>query len=138
MSDVDFARFQWFTPQTTAPLALTIPNTICMNLNPKLTSQMPSHIEIGVSEDGREICLRAKADNGYKVPKSGSIKDKRLIQALTSTGVHLPARYSIRQDGDCWIGTMDEPAPPSVSLVKPPRKARSKDVHILTEEIGAL
>ena len=138
MSNINFEKFRWFIPKPKSPLAITIPNPDRLNLNPKLLSQMPSHIEIGISADGQEICIREQLNGGYWVPKSGTIKDKSLIRALTSMGVRLPARYTVQQEGGCWLAIMDEPITRKVIMKKPPSKPRNSDLHNLAKEIGSL
>ena len=138
MSNIDFEKFTWFTPKPKSLLAITIPNPDRLNLNPELLTQMPSHIEFGVSKNGQEICIRERLNGGYKIPRNGSIKDSSLISVLTSMGVRLPARYTVQKEDNCWLAIMDEPLQRKVIMKKPPRKPRNSDLHNLTKEIELL
>lgn len=138
MANIDFEKFTWFTPKPKIQLAITIPNQNYLNLNLKLIEQMPSRIAIGVSSNGTELCIQEQSEGGYKVPKSGAIKDKSLIQFIISRNVLLPVKYTVQREGDCWLAFMDEPTTPKINMKKPPRKPRSGNVRTLIKEIEAL
>ena len=138
MSNLNFEEFQWFKPQPKEQYAITISNLDCLRLNPKLVAELSSSIGIGISEDGQKICIREDVDDGYRVPKSGTITDRLLIQALISTGIRLPVRYTVRRVDGCWLATMDASPLKQVIEGKRPRKPKSSDIKILTEELESL
>ena len=138
MSNVDFGAFKWYTPRRASQLAITIPNPNHLNLNPKLRTQMPTHIQIGTKDNGQCICIRECPDTGYKVPKGGSIEDKSILQDIISSGVRLPARYSVEKEDDCWLAILDEDVLPKVSEKKAPRKPRKNDFQQLEKELKSL
>jgi len=83
VTSIDFLEFEWFLPTPAKPeLAITIPNDQCFNLNQNLYGQMPNRITVGVSLNGKTICLREAAETGFKIPKSGTIKGMPLISSI--------------------------------------------------------
>ena len=137
MSSINFAEFTWFSPKPKITLSITIPNQNSLNLNPKLMDQMPQYIEIGASNDGSMLCIREKSDAGYKLPKSGSVKDKDLIRFLVAAGVRLSARYTVTKEAGYWLAALDDPSSPKVEMKKPPRKKRT-NLEGLAKEVEGL
>ena len=54
-------------------------------------TQVPKQIKIGVSADGKTLRIQEEPEEGYKLPKSGSITDHILIDAIKKRGICLPA-----------------------------------------------
>lgn len=122
-AQLDFLKFDWFFPTPSRPeLVVTIPNDKCFNLNPNLFNQIPESIVIGVTNDGKNICLREKTgtETSFPILKSGTIKDINLIDSMKKRGIKLPARYLVEKIGNVWIGTLSPPK------VIPPKKTPSK------------
>lgn len=134
MSKIDFGEFTWFVPKPKNKLAITIPNLSVMNLNPKLMEEMPPYIAIGVNQIGDQLCLREQPDSGYKLPKGGSVKDKDLIKFISSSGIRLPARYTVLKEDGCWLAKLDEYLPPKVNMANPPKRPRKRNLKGLLEE----
>lgn len=134
MSKVNFGEFVWFVPKPKNQLAITIPNRGVMNLNPKLMVEMPAYITIGVNKTGDRLCLREQPYSGYKLPKGGCVKDQDLIKLILSSGVRLPARYTVWKEDDCWLAMLDERLPPKVNMAHPPQIPRKRNLKRLLEE----
>lgn len=138
MSKVDFNDFTWFIPKPKSRSAITIPNLNIMNLNAKLMENMPSYVTIGVDKTGKCLCLREQAPSGYKLPRSGSVKDKELIANIVALGVRLPARYAVWQENGYWLAILDAHFSPKVNMSNPPKNPRKRDLKGLLEEGGRL
>ncbi len=138
MSNINFTEFTWFSPKPKITLAVTIPNQDVLNLNSKLMEQMPKYVVIGAKDAGRILCIREQANTGYRLPKSGTVKGRDLIESLVSMGVRIPARYTAIKEDDCWIATLDKPMLPKVNMKKPPRKPKKDDLQSLRREVEKL
>ena len=118
-----FPEIEWFLPRPQkVEYAINIPNDNCFNLNAKLRVQMPEQITLGVGANGKTLWIKEKAEEGYKIPKSGVIKASNLIDAIKIRGISLPARYLTEREGDCWVATLV----PSVSPLPLPKKTPKK------------
>lgn len=124
MDENFFDDFDWFIPREKKKISITIPNTSSFNLNSELVQTMPDRIAIGIKGIDT-ICIR-QDDNGYKVPKNGSIKTREMIATLISNGLSLPAKYAVTSNDSWWIATLESTSQPIViqpSKVSPkPRK----------------
>ena len=109
MSEIEFSKFVWFKKEPKPPqLSITVPNSSRINLNAKLMLQMPDRIKIGVMPDGKTICICETSDEGYHLPKNGSLPEKRIIRMLMKNNIVFPARYTVTKQDDKWIGVLDE------------------------------
>lgn len=116
MTTIDFADFTWFSPKPKgSQMAITVPNLTCLNFNAKAMIKMPVQIQIGISEDAKTIGICEKPGTGYKIPKSGTVKDKDLVDFLVSHGVRLPAKYELQPAANGWIANLMESRPPKVT-----------------------
>lgn len=138
MAHIDFTQFTWFVPKPKVSLAITIPNPNSMNLNPHLMAQIPRSITFGISADGAQICICETEGAGYKIAKSGAVKDKDLIRHILNAGARYPARYSVYKEEDCWLGILDEQPPLKVDTSKKPRKQREDSLQAFEKEAGSL
>lgn len=124
-SPTKFPDIEWFLPERKKlEYAITIPNDNCLHLNTHLRVQIPKHITIGVSEDGKTLWLEEKAEGGYSISKSGTIKASNLIDAIKARGIGLPARYVTTECDNCWTVTLVSPVSPSNLPKKTPKKPR--------------
>lgn len=132
------ADFEWFTPQPKkAELAITIPNNHCFNLNPSLRAKIPQKIEIGVGHGGTILWLQPH-DTGYKIAKSGTLKDSLLIGSIKRSGVRLPARYVVEEFDGGWVANLVPPAKPPLPT-KIPKRPKKKGLNaILAQKEEAL
>lgn len=118
-------EFEWFSPPPRKPeLAITIPNDKCFNLNQNLFRQMPKQIAVGISADGKTICLKENPGTGLQIPKSGTINSYHLVAFIKKRGIKLPARYKVEQKEDHWLATLNSPVLPTPpkNTPKSPRK----------------
>ena len=130
--------FTWFLPEEKPPYVITIPNEHTLSLNEKLRKQITGPIKIGISADGKTICVRPIADSGFRVLNSGRIHAETVIAALLRSGIKLPARYSVQEDEDRWIGVWEAPSAKAVKL-QPQMKAPSpRKRKALEEELRSL
>jgi hypothetical protein len=135
---MDFSRFKWFLPAPReAKFAISIPNEKCFNLNQKLYAEISKRIAVGVSTDGKTLCIK-EDEQGYKVPKSGSIKDGVLVGDIKNRGIRLPARYFVEKKSDCWIATLGPYASPSSVPKKFPKKPRKKGLKDMLPPEGPI
>ena len=127
-----FPEFEWFLPSPKkAELAITIPNDRCINFNPRLKSQLPEQITIGVSPDGKILRVKESAGEGYHIPKSGSIKASVLIDNIKARGIRLPARYLVEKANGCWIATVVLPIASPTAPERTPKKPRSSGLSAM-------
>jgi len=127
--------FKWYSPKEKSKFAISIPNGTSLNINPPLCAQITSHISIGLCEkDHTLIGLQLVEEDGYKVPKSGTIRDKYLIEQIVMSGVRLPARYTIEKDGDLWIGVLEEQQAPVIKQLPKPKKSGKETFHAGNKE----
>lgn len=138
MSKIDFSEFTWFKAKPKNQFAITIPNQTILNINPKLLEVLPAFIEIGVRKAGTELCLREQPHSGYRILRSGAIKDKELLKYIVDSGVRLPARYTVLQEDDYWLAILDEWFPPKINAANPPKKPRTRNLKELLKESAAL
>ncbi len=124
----------WFSGETQSPYAVTICSKQQMNINSKLQERLPPCFEVGVSADGRMVCFREK-EGGYKLLKSGYVKDKALVQYILDQGVHLPARYTVTEHDGIWVGTLDEQKQPALNMTKPPRRPKVRNLEGVLQEL---
>lgn len=63
-------------------------------------------IEFIFSNDCNELILNLDGKNTYKIPKSGIIKNKEIVQKLKKIGVEFPVSYKMKwdKDIDMWRG----------------------------------
>lgn len=123
----DKANYEWFLPQG-RKLSYTVSFTVCgkCNISSKLLPLIPASITIGICCDGKEIVLAEKEESGYKLPKSGSLRDPNLTRAIVERGISLPARYQMKQLEDgVWIGTLCDP-PQAAGVTKKPIPKRPR------------
>ncbi len=135
MDTFDFSQFTvWFSGESQSPYAITICNKEQMNINAKLLERLPQNYEVGVSADGHMLCLREK-DGGYRLLKSGWVKDKTLVQYILAQGVHLPARYTVTEQHGIWVGKLEEQKQPVLNMTKPPRRPKGKTLEGVLQEL---
>jgi hypothetical protein len=136
---IDTIEFEWFFPIPPKPeLAITIPNEKCFNLNQNLCSRVPKRITIGVSKNGKIICLKEEPEMGFRIPKSGTIQDMNLIDSIKRRGIKLPARYLVEQNEGRWIATLVLPIVPSRPPKKTPKKVRKNGLGAMLQKEGDL
>lgn len=123
---INISEFEWFLPSPRKPiLAITIPNDNCFNLNQNLCIQIPKHIRIGLSSDGKRLALKEETEEGYFVPKSGGIKDSVLVQEIKTRGVRLPANYLVESINEYWVATLVPPISSPTLPKKTPKRPRT-------------
>lgn len=66
--------FIWITPQLKSKLAISIPNETNININAVLARELPKKLGVGYIAEKKVIALRRDDDNGYVLPKSGTLK----------------------------------------------------------------
>lgn len=134
MANFDFEQFQWFLPKPKNPCAITIRDQGKLTLNAKFLEEAPLQFTVGVSQDGRRLCIREHAD-GFKRLSSGAVKDSRIIQQILSKGIRLPARYVATRQADVWVAELETAEQPSLNLKKPPKKPRTKGLSGVLAEL---
>ncbi len=103
-----------------------------------MCNQIAEYIRVGVNSNGKTICIKEDKEGGFLILKSGIIKDVRLIDSIKARGIKLPARYSVKQNEDHWIGTLIASIVPSHHLKKTPRKARKKGLEVMLQKVDNL
>lgn len=136
-SPTDFLDFEWFLPAPRkSEFVITVNNTKSFNLNQRLCSKIWKQIQIGITSDGKTLCLKEKPENGFFVPKSGSIKDSVLINEIKSRGISLPARYIAERKGDYWFATIVPAVTSPAQLKKTPKKPRKNGLKCILLQEG--
>lgn len=136
--DINLSDFDWFLPSPKEVVySITIPNDTCFNLNQRLISQISKKITIGIYKSNpNTLCIKNEPDKGFSIPKSGTIKDKALINAIKSRGIQLPAHYSVKSKGEFWIASLNPPTIPPNPPKKIPHKPRSKGLNAILASGG--
>ena len=139
MDLVNCDEFTWFFPRPKgAEMSISIPNQKNVNFNPKAMEKMPPFVVLGASSDGKRIGIREQTEKGYKLPKSGSIKDEAFISFLQSSGVKLPAKYELCETEGGWIGNLVTTAVPKVSEKRTKPRISKSGADSLIKEIESL
>lgn len=129
------SSFKWFLPEPRkAELAISIPDEKRLNLNQRLCATMPERITIGVSPDGKTICIKECKESGFRVPKSGIIKGSEVASYIKEKGIRFPCRYLAEQKNDCWIATLMPFSPIPRLPNKIPKSQRKKGLKLMLEE----
>ncbi len=134
MSEINLDAFRWFVPKPQNPLVITIPNLERISFNSKLLEKLPSYITIGISSDGHQLAICEKED-GYKLLKSGSIKNKELVKEIATLGVRLPAKYAVTIKDNGWLATLETQGTPPVSTKSITRTPQKKNLSGLQAEL---
>lgn len=106
--------------------------------NQNARANLPDHIRIGASADGKVICVQKDMTSRYTMPKGGRVKIPKLLAHIKSAGIILPTRYILRQENDYFIGELDQPKKSGPSSAKrppvpktPKRISKSAEEHII-------
>ena len=126
--------FTWFIPKLQSGYAITVPNKDRMNFNAKLLPQLPLKIKIGVSTDGRTLALQAD-EQGYKIPKNGSLRCPEVIEYLFSKGVEPGVRYSVTEEENELTGTLNSSIIVKRRTTDKPARINKQVADRITEEM---
>ena len=128
------ADLEWFyPPERKSEFMITIPNDKCFNLNQNLRLQIEYKVGIAKTSDGKALCLREK-ENGYKIPKSGTVHPVELIAAITKSGIPLPAKYKATKQGGDWFGKYLPPVAPDFFSSGTPKRPRKKGLEAMLKK----
>ena len=129
--------FVWMKPKEKNRLAINIPNENDFNINPALRAELPRKITVGYIADRMILAIR-QADDGYSIPKSGTIRIPELISELTKHNMTFPARFTVEKDADRWIATLVPQQKPIADFRKMPKRKKKPDLEALAKEAESL
>ena len=135
MGKINLEEFVWFDLGPKPPeMMINVSETGGFTFNRPAREALPSHIKIGILPDGKRVCVVEDPASGYTLPKSGTVTRPELVEHIVSAGVVLPARYSMRQEGNAWVAELQAPTAKKRPPAKNPRKiSKSAETSILKE-----
>ena len=136
MKTYHIAEFEWFVATPKNKWGINFLRADSFTLNAALCSELSKNIDIGFHPTEKVICLRnGKDGEGIRLPSSGMLKSKELIERIMATGIHPPVHLNVHKQDGYWIAIPDEkPVPMKVNLTNPPKKPRKLNMDLLKKE----
>jgi hypothetical protein len=132
---ISLDQFEWFFPVPPKPVfTITVTNERNICLSRQLCESVPSKLRIGIDKDGIRLGLVGDDAGGYRVPKSGVIKDARVVQVLQTRGIPTPARYLAEKVNDYWIATLIPSSAVPTQIKKTPRNPRKHGLGAMIQK----
>ena len=140
MKTYNIAEFEWFVAMPKNKWGINFLRTDCFTLNAALCSELSKNIEIGFHPTEKVICLRKGKDGeGIRLPSSGMLKSKELIERIMAAGIHPPVHLNVYKQDELWIAIPDEkPVTVKVNLNNPPKKPRKLNMDLLKKEASRI
>ncbi len=129
--------FQWWQPTRQKKTAISIPNEKCLNINAALYKELPSKLLIGYNAEKLMLIIQS-SEEGYTIPKSGSVKCPDLIRILTQHGLRFPAHFSVEKDNEKWYAHYEQNEMLGKQIKKVPKRRKKPDLASLSKEAAML
>ena len=130
-------NIQWFYPVPVNKRAITISHADYLTLNQALMAEVTSPVIVGICREDRSIHLQKVASGGWSLPKNGVLRDRHIIKYLKEAGMEMPARFTVTETADGWLGTLDD-QPGRLAARKKPQKITPADMQSLKKEAHSL